>query len=185
MSFSFSKKFAKSPVATTDDTGGTKATKVHPLLISRTEPYVDDTELFQPRISRQERYNYYHRFLELNGSRRKSKNELEVPELQHYPKVLVVLFAWIRSNRWDHWYLNLFLIWMALVIAFTDGWVTKFVPFLNAFNSNNSLLQIPLVLMLVTQVIPLFGTVFFVHFGNDLVRLIASKNFQEWVTFLY
>ena len=183
LSQSFTNKFAKTVPAPADDTAQSKATKVHPLLNAKTEAYVDDTDLYKPRISRQQRYNYYHKFLELNGHRRRSKTHLDVPELEHYPTIFVYLFAFIRTNRWDQWYLNFFLLWLILVIVFTDGWVNQLAPIVNTYNTNNNLLQIPLAIMLVTQIIPFFGSLFFVHFCNDLMHLIASKNFQQWVSF--
>lgn len=193
MSFSFRDKFAKAPggeetannnaAANATTTGSPKkGKKFNPLLSAKTEDYADDIDLCKPKISRQERYDYYQELLSINKDRKNSTNLVVLNEIQYYPKPFVWAFAFIRSNRWDQWYLNWLLLFFVMIIFFTDEWAKIFAPFLLTMNDNNQLLMIPLALMLVCQVIPLFGTIFFVHFCNDLVRLIASQNFQQWVS---
>lgn len=187
-SFSFQNKFsfkAKKPAEEEENNENKfvhKPQKQHPLLQARTEDYVDDTDLYKPRISRQDRVDYFEELLTLKKTRRRSKPVLDLQEIDHYPAAFVWAFAAVRSNRWDHWYLDLLLLWLLLLVAFEDGWVASYAPSLAASNANNALLQLPLALMLVTQVLPLFGTIFFTHFCNDLVQHVASLNFQEWVS---
>lgn len=194
MSFSFQNKFAKSngdgggpsdtAAAPAAGSPAKKGKKFNPLLSVKTEDYVDDLELYKPKITRQERYDYYQELLIINKDRKDSTNLVVLSEIQYYPKSFVWAFAFIRSNCWDQWYLNCLLIFFILIVVFSDGWVKLFAPFLITLNANNNLLMIPLALMFVTQIVPLFGTVFFVHFCNDLVRLIASQNFQQWVSLI-
>ncbi len=189
MSLSFQNKFTKSPVEASSGSGTENASsppkkgkKFNPLLSAKTDDYVDDVDLYKPKITRQERYDYYQELLAINKDRKDSNHLIVLDEIHYYPKPFVWVFAFVRSNRWDHWYLDFMLLFLALVIIFTDGLAENYVPMLVTLNANNNLLMVPLALMFVCQVIPLFGTVFFVHFCNDLVRLIASNNFQQWVS---
>jgi hypothetical protein len=188
----------------------------------KTEKYADDQLLYKPRITDEERVDYF-TYLQRLGS----KNLKKVPnafnswvkdaivqenDLVNYPTLLVKLLYFVKSSIWDMIYLFLLLLWVLLLILFQDGWMRKFfsgfefkldIPGQNFETVNatvyvisenataidwypdpiaaNPLISIPLVLMIVVQVIPTFGIIYFIIRCNDLVRYCGTQNLGTWV----
>lgn len=159
------------------------ASKQNPLLNAKTDDYADDNLLYIPKITKKERFKYFNRYMELNRHRKDSDYAIELEEIRHYPRKHVWIFGFVRSQLWDQWYLNFCLLWLVLLIAFVDGWAKAYAPMLIQLNAGNQLLMLPPVFMLICQVIPLLGTVYYMHFGYDLVHFLASVHFQTWVSF--
>ena len=202
MSFSFSNKFSVrkdggsgggaqtdpvtgQPIAGSAADAAAKrktAAKQNPLLNAKTDDYADDNLLYLPRSTAKERIKYFKRLQELNPHRKDSDYAIQLEEIRFYPKRHVWLFGFIRNNRWDQWYMNLFIIWMILLIAYVDGWAKAYAPMLISLNANNNLLLLPPVFMMICQLIPLLGTLFYMHYGYDLVHFLAAYEFQSWVS---
>lgn len=158
------------------------AAKQNPLLNAKTDDYADDNLLYTPKITAKERFNYFNNYMKLNKNRKNSDYAIELEEIKHYPRKHVWIFGFIRSHYWDQLYLNLFLIWLVLIIALVDGWAKTYAPMLISLNANNNLLLLPPVFMLICQVIPLVGIIYYMHYGYDLVHYLASVQFQTWVS---
>jgi hypothetical protein len=109
------------------------------------------------------------------------KKEIAVFESKwsQYPSRLVYALAIIRSNRWDQWFLNFFLLWLLMVIFILDGWASKYSPV--PLTIEEGIVLLPLVAMLLCQAVPLIGTIYFTHYCNDLVQYSASENILHWV----
>ena len=99
----------------------------------------------------------------------------------HFPSRLTYLFAFIRSNYWDHLFLNFFILWLLIVIFVGDGWAAKYSPI--PLSLGQGVVLIPIVAMLITQLIPFLGTIYFTHYCNDLVHYSAQVNMLHWVRF--
>lgn len=104
----------------------------------KTEKYADDQFLYKPRITDDERFDYF-TYLQRLGP----KNKKKVPngfnswvnyaihqdnDLLNYPTILVKILFFVKSSIWDMIYLFLLLIWIFLLIIFQDGWMRKLFP---------------------------------------------------------
>lgn len=179
----------------TNTNASTKASKNHqkinPILLAKTENYADDTALYQPRITRANRYDYFAYLLNIKTMRKPDQIDADswlareigiLNSGSQFPAVYIRAFRFLTSRYWDQLYFNFFLLWLVLLILVEDGWMAKFAPSVLAYNSNGLFITAPPLLMLVTQIFPLLGTVYFVHNCNDMVHFLASKDFQTWVT---
>jgi hypothetical protein len=168
-----------------------KATKVHPLMNAVTDQYVDDVTFYQPKINREERYNYWKELLALSKKVKKHGPGLHTSEekfsfeLNQYPRMYVRIFRFISSNYWDQLYFNFFFVFLILCFLLFDRYGRTFIPMIVSWNTDNQLVLLPLLGMFFTQLIPLFGTIFYVHFCYDLVTLLASQDIGNWVSRLF
>ncbi|RYH15770.1 hypothetical protein EON65_31185 [archaeon] len=191
MSFSLSKKLSlkvddkKEKKEPEKKKGAGLVTRQNPLLLAKTDDYVDDAALYDPKITRDDRLKYYD-FLLAHGKQwkiRKKKRASEHSALNeneelNYPQNLVRLFKIIRSNRWDQLYMDCLLLFLVLVIFFIDGWAAL----LGMASVQDSILTFPLIGMLVCAIVPCMGTVYYTHYCNDLVLYLASVDFSHWVS---
>lgn len=99
----------------------------------------------------------------------------------NYPVFYVFILNYIKSNKWDHLYINMFIIFLLLVIAFEDEWVDTYAPVLADVNADGILYIIIIVVMLVSQVIPSVGILYYINRCNDLTKYTASVDFPAWV----
>lgn len=193
INLSFSNKFKKTetPAAEDETKKKNKAAKQNPLLNTKTDPYVDDNDLYVPRISRMDRYDYWLKLLPNRGPRRplpkafvswKSRELASVNEQANYYRIHIVLFNIVKNKNWDHRYINLFIVWILLIIFFVDGWADNLAPFLVEYNTGNQILAIPPFLMFITQLIPFLGMLYFITHCNDLVHFKAVKEIGTWVS---
>lgn len=167
-----------------------RASKLNPLLNSKTDEYVDDCDVYKPRITRTERYQYWIQ-LKKNKKPRKlpdfiswiGKEFATVNESENYSKRYILLFAIIKTSFWDHLYINFFIIWWILLIFYYDGWAMKYVPIAITLNANNTILLLPPLFMFLSQLIPLFGTIYFINNCNDLVKFLATTEMGRWVSY--
>lgn len=166
--------------------------KVHPLLNAKHGFYADDGELYTQKLSREERNTYWLALLNNRGKRVlpsgfKSWMSREIAtdhEGDNYPLLYTFLFNVSSSLNWDHRTLNLFIIFLLLIIALYDGWAAKYVPQLVDANSGDQLLVFLSLGMFICQLIPPVGMWYLTHYCNDLVLFKATLNFQSWVSAL-
>lgn len=168
-------------------------TRQHPLLAAKTDMYADDITLYEPRITRNDRYTYWQALSAMYASGKKKKKSGFDPDswmakeigiakdTMSFPPMLIKLQAFFRSNYWDQLYLNLLLLFLLLCIFFMDHWAESMAPFLISLNANNQLLLVVALFAFLTQVIPSIAAVYFINYCYDLVEQAASQNFQEWV----
>lgn len=168
-----------------------KNQKINPVLLAKTDNYADDSALYQPRITRTNRYQYYAHLLNIKTTRKPDQIDADswlareigiLNSGSQFPALYIRAFRFLTSRYWDQLYFNFFLLWLVFLILVEDGWMAQFAPFVLAYNSNGLFVTAPPLLMLITQIFPLFGTVYFVHYCNDMVHHLASKDFQTWVT---
>lgn len=198
--FSFQNKFsAKSPTEgeqanndTADPTTSVRrnrGAKQNPLLNAITDKYVDDISLYKPRIPRGQRYEHW-----------KKINNLNLPKKQHivdkdcwmsqelgvkysytaFPAPVRYAVHFCTSNYWDHFYINMLIIWLILIVFFVDGWAKHYIPILVTMNAGNALVLLPPLAAFMTQLFPLFGTVLLMHNCYDCMHFYAAENFQNW-----
>jgi hypothetical protein len=152
--------------------------------------YADDGELYTPKITKAERNEYWLALLNNRGKRAlpsgfkswMSKEIATEHESDNYPMFYNFLFNVCSSLNWDHRTLNLFFIFLLLIIALYDGWAAKYVPQLVSANSNDQLLVFLSLGMFICQLIPPLGLYYLTHYCNDLVRFRATMDFQNWVS---
>lgn len=165
----------------------------NPWLNVKTDDYVDDNTFYQPRVSKEKKLEFYSHILRNKNKRPlptdftswKSKEIANVNELFNYSSFYIFTLNFVKSQRWDHWYLNFFIIWIFLMVFFLDGWAESFMPSLVELNKSNQIVMIPLFLMCVTQAVPCFGIIYFVSHCHDLLHFMAQKDFGSWVNNVY
>lgn len=171
-----------------------RSSRLNPLLNSRTADYVDDLDLYVPRISRAERYQYWQQLTKNNRPRRLpthfrswvQKQVDAVNERDTFPTSSLRFFGAVKSSFWDQLYLSLFVLWWLLIVFYGDGWASKFAPpMATSLNENNAILLLPPVLMFVSQLIPLVGTLYSINYCNDMVRFLATSEITSWVSVSY
>lgn len=96
-----------------------------------------------------------------------------------FPVRLVKIFHFVNSSKWDQWFINFLIIWLLIVIFVSDGWAAKYFPILQDVGQGIALL--PIFAMLVTQLVPFLGTIYFLNYCYDLVHYAASISFGKWV----
>ena len=111
-----------------------------------------------------------------------AKEIADVNATANFPKVYLYGFKFICSGLWDQRFLNLFILWIILLIIYLDGFAALYAPMLITLNAGNQILMLPPLLMFVTQVIPFLGTLYFATHCNDLVQYLAVKNIGSWVS---
>lgn len=164
----------------------TKKTKQHPLLNAITDQYVDDGEIYKPRLSRLDRINYWSHLLEHKERRTipgffptwVGKEAGERSELAHHSKIAILLFKFSVSQRWDQLYLNFFLLWIILLVVFTDGIAESYLP--AALSFQEIAFVAPLYLMIICQAIPILGILGFMFSNHMLVQHVAIDNIIKW-----
>ena len=102
------------------------------LLTAETEHYVDDSELYRPRITRQDRLDYWQKMLDQKGVRRKpsadhmtyqdawmqGEYDMEGPT---YPTLFVWQHNFVSMRVWDYLSLLMLLLYLMVIIAVYDG----------------------------------------------------------------
>lgn len=157
-----------------------QAAKINPLLSAKTDQYVDDNDLYKYQINYVDKAKHYE-FLVETKERRQPPKEFESwiqkemqldDELTKYHWWHKSGFNFIKSARWDHFMLNLFMI-VLLVGAAAE---------LDLIETSLSVLIMTYlsILMFVSQLIPFVGTFYFTCNCNDLVRFMASLDFAKW-----
>lgn len=156
------------------------------LYVAPIERYVDDGELYQQRYNDYSRLNYWEFLLDHPRPPKLPHDHLSwtaqggnsnfAEEIHYYPTFEKRLLACTLHHYWDYAYLYLFGLWILLVTAYYDALVRTYilVP--------SYLLYFPLVLMLLTQAIPIISVIYLVSRCNDLMKLVASRTFGSWVS---
>jgi len=166
-----------------------RSSRLNPLLNSRTADYVDDLDLYVPRISRDERYQYWQQLTKNTRPRRLpthfrswvQKQVDAVNERDAFPTSSLRFFGVVKSSFWDQLYLNFFVLWWLLIVFYGDGWASKVAPMTTSLNKNNAILLLPPVLMFASQLLPLLGTLYSINYCNDMVRFLATSEITSWV----
>ena len=161
--------------------------KAGTLYVAPIEHYVDDGEIYPQKYNDYSRIKYWEFLLDHprpprlphdhTGWTTQSGNSNFAEEIQNYSRSDKFLLAATVHVYWDYIYLYLFGIWILLATAYFDSLVRLYilVPLY--------LLYFPLVLMLISQLIPMIGSIYLVTKCNDLTKLVASRTFGYWVTF--
>jgi len=167
-----------------------RPSRLNPLLNSRTADYVDDLDLYVPRISRAERYQYWQQLTQNTRPRRLpthfrswvQKQVDAVNERDSFPASSLRFFGAVKSSFWDQLYLDLFVLWWLLIVFYHDGWAAKFAPMAIDLNQNNAILLLLPALMFLSQLLPLVGTLYCINYCNDMVRFLATSEITSWVS---
>ena len=97
-----------------------------------TEDYADDSILYKPKVSREERIKYWQDIVDQGNATRKPKKGIigyqdawmkgdYDYEGDTYPGLFVLQLGIIKSQIWDYIYLFLLLLYLIIVIAVYDG----------------------------------------------------------------
>jgi hypothetical protein len=92
-----------------------------------------------------------------------------------FPKRYVRFLNRSMSKKWDRAYLYLLIVWLIIVGVYSDGFLDSIIEIPIA------LLNIPLVLMSITQFIPIVGAIMGTVYYNDLIKFMAVKKIGDWV----
>ena len=192
VNLSFSNKFKKPDEdAQQKDQKKKSAAKQNPLLNTKTDPYVDDNEAYTQRISKADKYAYWMALLPNRGPRRplpkgfQSWKQREIASLNqqaNYHWFYIRSFNFFSSVNWDHRSINLFIIFLILVIFFMDGYAEQYAPTVSALNTGNQILAVFPFLIFICQLIPFLGMLYFIGNCNDLVHFKAIKEIGKWVS---
>eukprot|EP01033_Poteriospumella_lacustris_P007363 gene7363-5300_t len=97
-----------------------------------------------------------------------------------FPATVRYAVHFCTSNYWDHFYINMLIVWLILIVFFVDGWAKHYIPILVTMNAGNALVLLPPLAAFMTQLFPLIGTVLLMHNCYDCVHFYAAENFQNW-----
>lgn len=155
------------------------------LYVAPIENYVDDGELYQQKYNDYSRIKYWEFLLDHPrppkiphdhiGWTAQGGNSNFAEEIQNYSRTDKLILATTVHIYWDYIYLYLFGIWILLTTAYFDPLVRLYILI------PGYLLYFPLVLMLISQLIPTLGVIYLVTKCNDLTKLVASRTFGYWV----
>lgn len=153
--------------------------------------YVDENEYYKARLSTEERFRYWN-FITQRDKRRTLIDQpideevvikdTALQQEQKFSKLLEIIFLWVVSRVWDYLYIIFFLLFLIVVSLVHDA---KQLPPLAYDNLSNP--QLPtalLVLMLLTQIVPVFGIVYFMFYHNKRTHFIAQGSFGKWVSLI-
>lgn len=155
------------------------------LYVAPIERYVDDGELYQQKYNDYSRVKYWEFLLDHPRPPKLPHDHISwvthggnsnfAEEIQHYPTFEKRLLACTLHHYWDYAYLYLFGIWILLITAYYDSLIRLYilVP--------RYLLYFPLILMILTQLIPTISVIYLISTCNDLIKLVASRTFGSWV----
>lgn len=155
------------------------------LYVAPIEHYVDDGELYQQKYNDYSRIKYWEFLLDHprrpklppgheSWSQQGGNNYFPIDILQ-YSTFDKYLLACTVHLYWDYAYLYLFSLFILLVTVYYDSLVREYILI------PSYLLYFPLLLMVITQLIPLISIIYLVTKCNDLVKLVASRTFGSWV----
>lgn len=97
-----------------------------------TEDYADDSHLYRPKVTREERIKYWQDIVDQGNANRKPKKGITGYqdawmkgdydyEGDTYPGLFVLQLGIIKSQIWDYLYLFLLLLYLIIVVAVYDG----------------------------------------------------------------
>jgi hypothetical protein len=176
-------------------------TKVNPVLTAVTDNYIDDPNLYKPRITRTERLDYFLKIVALENNNNNhhqaniAKERVADPDSwlgkeigilnqqSHYSHISQQIFLFITSQKWDHLCINGFLLWLLFIIFIQDRWVELYAPWLLPYVENHLLLIAPSFFMFLSQVIPFLGTFYLMHYMNDLCHHHAAGITKQEIEF--
>ena len=155
------------------------------LYVAPIEHYVDDGEIYQQKYNDYSRIKYWEFLLDRprhpklppgheSWSQQGGNNYFPIDILQ-YSTFDKYLLACTVHCYWDYAYLYLLSLWILLITVYYDSLVREYILL------PSYLLYFPLLLMVITQLIPLISILYLVTKCNDLVKLVASRTFGSWV----
>lgn len=106
------------------------------LLKTVVQPYVDDTDLYVPKITRKARYRYWEKMMAQKSRRVVPKDHFSYqdkvaagnPENSKFPSLAMLLLKIVTNPIWDYLYLFIFMLWILLEIVVFDGLALKYLP---------------------------------------------------------
>lgn len=149
--------------------------------------YVDDTNIYKQKIHFSERLEYWRQLLIIPSKKRRKvpddvitwvgehrSDKFEV-ELKNFPRCNVIMLRVVVSPFWDYLYILLFFVWILLVTAMFLNLGQSYVRIIPI-----NILILPLGGMFLSQLVPIIGVIYYVPCCNDLIRLMATKDFGFW-----
>jgi hypothetical protein len=153
---------------------------------ARTEDYADDSNLYIPRVNRDDRLQYYNQLVQNNKvpyvlpskdfDGWVNQNSVTERMLEQYAARLKTMLRFITSPNWDYCYIYGFMLWALLTAVVVDG----FVPASLGFTYQSPIVLLPIVVMLLSQICPTFGSLLLIRNCNDLTRQLAQIDFISW-----
>lgn len=153
---------------------------------AKTEEYADDSNLYEPRVNRDDRLQYYANLVQNNKipytlppkdfDSWVNQNSATEKLLEKYADRLKKTLQFITSPNWDFAYIYGFILWVLLTAVVTDG----FVPESLGFTYQSPIVALPIVVMIVSQICPAVGSILLIRHCNDLTRQLAQIDFINW-----
>jgi hypothetical protein len=157
------------------------------LLNRESQNYVDDPDVHRLRLHSSIRVDYWQYLVNFQ------KREKAVPEGHkswmrrdkqfgdidyHIPPSVIRPLKFMVHHYWDYSYISLFLLFL-LVVVLEEHKALSLLP----KNQLSTILQLILLAMCGTQMIPFLGTLFYIHFLNDVVHYYCHRHeFGRWVS---
>jgi hypothetical protein len=153
---------------------------------ARPEEYADDSHLYEPRINRDLRTEYYTQLIQNNKVPYPqppkdyngwiSQNSATQRALEMYAPKLKQTLRFITSPNWDYVYIYGFMLWALATGVIVDG----FVPPSLGLTYQSSVLMLPIVAMILSLIVPTLGSILLIRNCNDLTRTLAQVDFISW-----
>lgn len=97
-------------------------------------------------------------------------------EVKYYPLIPVAMVRAATHFYWDYAYLWLSILFFILLGLHVDHFLDDY------YVIDATIVSFPLVLMIVTQIIPAIGAVVAVVYYNDLAKFLSNAQINRWVT---
>ena len=97
-------------------------------------------------------------------------------EVKFYPLLPVTFIRLTTHYNWDYLYLWMLVLFLVLLGLYVDGTLN------DIYVIDSTTLCIPLVLMILSQSIPVLGALIGVVYYNDLTKFLARAQIQFWVS---
>lgn len=152
------------------------------------EVFVDDDGIYKPRITRKQRMDYWKQILQQYKVKKPlttislSKESLVFhdnnhddieKEISQFSKRFVQFTKRMLSERWDHVYLNCFMIWL-IIVSIIQSTYWKYSDY------SELVIVLPLLIMFLSQLIPILCSIVIMIFHRKLIYALASINIWKW-----
>lgn len=180
----------------------TKNEKRKQLLQMRTEEYADDSTLYAPKLTNEDRYNYFTELIKYKPRPKPPKafdswiktDDVDSQQLEErsFEKNHVSYLVSVVSNKWDYAYCCWLLLFTILqVAAYDDLWakmgLSTAIPPSVVDALDPQLYCLPLLFIFLGQMYVVLSTAFMVHYRNDLFKCFARSSvlsvtgpFENW-----
>lgn len=152
------------------------------------DQYLDDTENNEPNSTLHSPYGLASPRNNNNEKKEflswlEEQNNLK-DDYYYFPKLYIYIFYIIKSVYWDYLTIILYILWLLFIVFLQDLIFTNQIKNNIIVSFESLLITAPLVLIFLIQLVPFFGSLYYIHYCNDLVKYFSIKDFGNWVSII-